>query len=351
MISFYPGPSRVYDAIKQYVADAHREGVLSMNHRSPACTHLVQQTVRELKRKLKLPADYTVLFTSSATECWEIIAQSLIETRSTHLGNGAFAQKWFTYTQALHPQAEYVAFDLEEPLPVHTHVKTDVICITQNETSNGTQVDVALIKKIKQQHDGPLIAVDATSSLGGIRLDFTSADLWFASVQKCFGLPAGLGLLICSPRALQRAHQLNKRAHYNSLVNQMRMMELFQTTHTPNVLGIYLLYRSLKDSPGITTTDKRIRMQAKDWYAFLQQHKILTALVKNNRLQSQTVITVTVSPTQITNVKKQATKAGFILGEGYGPWKETTFRIANFPALKPGELKKLQRFLKSYPQK
>jgi phosphoserine aminotransferase len=50
-----------------------------------------------------------------------------------------------------------------------------------------------------------LIAVDATSSMAGVELDWQSADIWFASVQKCFGLPAGMAVMVCSPRALQYA--------------------------------------------------------------------------------------------------------------------------------------------------
>ena len=34
MISFYPGPSRVYDEIPLYVKDAFKAGIMSINHRS-----------------------------------------------------------------------------------------------------------------------------------------------------------------------------------------------------------------------------------------------------------------------------------------------------------------------------
>ncbi len=38
-------------------------------------------------------------------------------------------------------------------------------------------------------------------------------------------------------------------------------------------------------------------------------------------------------------------KAGFLLGEGYGDLKTTTFRIANFPALRDKEINALRKFL------
>lgn len=348
MISFYPGPSRVYEALPVYMKDAYRTGILSMNHRSPECMQLVNQTVQLLKRKLRIPASYTILFTSSATECWEVIAQSLIKEKSVHLGNGAFAQKWYTYAQALKANAEYISFDLNEVLDPtkHTYENADVIGITQNETSTGTQVDVSIIRKIKALNPNALIAVDATSSMGGIKLDFTAADVWFASVQKCFGLPAGLGLMICSPQAVQRAFEIKENNHYNSLTNQLQMAEKFQATHTPNVLGIYLLNRVMHSVPTIAQTNARVAAQAKKWYSFFESHSSLKTLVQNPKVKSNTVITVASTPAIIKAVKSKARKAGFLLGEGYGSLKETTFRIANFPAIKRSEINKLMRCLK-----
>ena len=74
MISFYPGPSRVYDEIPRYVKEAHQRGILSLNHRSPEFEELSKKTIALLREKLNIPRTYTVLFASSATECWEMIA-------------------------------------------------------------------------------------------------------------------------------------------------------------------------------------------------------------------------------------------------------------------------------------
>ena len=116
MISFYPGPSRVHDEVPRYVKDAHHDGILSMNHRSDTFVKMSEKTIGLLKRKLTIPRNYTVFFTSSATECWEIIAQSLIQTKSYHLYNGSFGQKWFDYTHRLHPNAEPLPFGIDEEL-------------------------------------------------------------------------------------------------------------------------------------------------------------------------------------------------------------------------------------------
>lgn len=350
MISFYPGPSRVYDAVPAYVKKAHRKGILSMNHRSPEFEALVKKTVALLKSKLSIPANYTVFFTGSATECWEIIAQSLVRDHSTHIYNGAFGEKWHAYTKKIRPAAEPFVFDAEM-LPEAGALKfpgSEVICFTQNETSNGTQVPVPMIKATKKNNPKALVAVDATSSMGGVALDFTAADIWFASVQKCFGLPAGLGIMACSPAALRTTKEVNERNHYNSLVLMAEMMEKWQTPFTPNVLGIYLLKSVLRDAKPIRRVEEQLTLRQREWVKFFSASEKFQLLVRNPEARSATVIAVTGDSRHLERVKADAKRNGFLLGEGYGALKRDTFRIANFPALKKREIRELMKFLIPY---
>lgn len=350
MISFYPGPSRVHDKIPKYVKDACHRGLLSMNHRSDEFMTLCETTVSLLKERLNIPENHTVLFTSSATECWEILAQSLVKKESLHIYNGGFGEKWFDYTKRLRPGTKALQFDCEQEINLKNikPSKSELICITQNETSNGTQVSDALIASIQKKYPHAVIAVDATSSMAGIALNFKHADIWFASVQKCFGLPAGLAVMVCSPKAIERIMSIKENNHYNSLVFMIEMMSKWQTSYTPNVLGIYLLMRVLKDSKNISSVHKKIETRAREWQVFFKKGTHLKLYIHNQKVRSQTVITITGNPELLTEVKTKAKKKGFLLGEGYGKLKSETFRIANFPATKSSEIKKLMSFLKDY---
>lgn len=348
MISFYPGPSRVYDEIPAYVKDAARLGIMSMNHRSEEFVAMSKKTIGLLKQKLNIPKDYTIFFTSSATECWEIIAQSWITEVSYHLFNGAFGQKWYEYTCKIKSGAVSKAFNREvalDPDVLKFEGTNAIICITQNETSNGTQVSNKILAAIRKNNPRQLIAVDATSSMAGILLDFKSADIWYASVQKCFGLPAGMAIMVCSPAAITRAKEVNNTLYYNSVVFMNAMMEKWQTPYTPNVLAIYLLMRVLENSNAIREVHKLTINRFRDWNSFLQKTKQLKHLVKNTSVHSYTVLPVEGAAAAITKIKKSAKKNGFLLGEGYGDLKVTTFRIANFPALKNNEINRLKNFL------
>ena len=219
LISFYPGPSRVYSNIPEYLYEAYMEGVLSFNHRSPEFSEILKDAFDLLHEKLLIPEDYKIVLFSSATECWEVIAQSLTKKKSFHFYNGDFGQKWMRYSKKLKPDISGLAFDKEEELPVNYQTDKDVelLCVTYSETSNGTQVSNDLIKELKNDNPDQLIAVDATSAMAGSKLAFENADVWFASVQKCFGLPAGMAVMVLSPEAVKRSQDIDENDHYNSL--------------------------------------------------------------------------------------------------------------------------------------
>lgn len=112
--NFYPGPSKIYPQVAGYFQEAMESGILERNHRSKAFQELFSDTKILLKSKLNIPLDYEIVMVSSATECWEIIAQSFIQHKSYHFFNGAFGEKWCNYTRKIHPKAEAISFGLEE---------------------------------------------------------------------------------------------------------------------------------------------------------------------------------------------------------------------------------------------
>ncbi len=303
------------------------------------------ETVALLKSKLHIPEAYAIFFTSSATECWEIIAQSLVERQTTHIYNGAFGEKWWQYTQKIKPLALGISFDENEEIPYdHISPNTEIICLTQNETSNGTQVSNAKIKAIKEKYPQMLLAVDATSSMAGINLDINQADLWFASVQKCFGLPAGLGVMICSPRAVEKGLAIQENLHYNSFPFIIGMTAKNQTAYTPNVLGIYLLNRVLQMVPDIKEVDIKIKDRYRRYIHFFEESTQLDLHIHEPATRSHTVLVLEGEQDQITTLKKEAKKVGIQLGNGYGKYAHITLRIANFPAIGDRDVDKLLQF-------
>jgi phosphoserine aminotransferase len=343
MITFYPGPSKIYPQVATYLQDAVQEGILSQNHRSQAFMDMLKDCIRLFKQKLNIPKDYNVYFTSSATECWEIIAQSFTAKGSLHIYNGAFGQKWFEYSRKIIGDNTFeISFSPEDSIPVlETDTsKYDVLCITQNETSNATQVNVIELPAAEA-----LIAFDVTSSIGGIELDWTKGDIWLASVQKCLGLPSGLGVMICSPKALRQAEIIGERKHYNSFLFVHENFEKFQTPYTPNVLGIYLLKRVMEQVENIEVISKKIKARNLNFCKFIEEKTVWQLLIENEAVRSDTVIAIQGVSDGVKQIKQKAQEAGITLGNGYGKWKDTTFRIANFPAIADEEFEQLKQIL------
>lgn len=343
MSNFYPGPSKLHAQFEEHLRDAYTSGLLERNHRSGPFMEMLDSTLSALQAKLMIPKDYEIYLVSSATECWEIVAQSLIKSSSLHLYNGAFGEKWYDYTKRIHPGAQAVPFALHEAPTLATRTDAEFLCLTHCETSNGTYLPEELLRGIRASFEG-LIAVDATSSMGGLVLPWALADVWFASVQKCFGLPAGLGILVVSPAALRKAERLGDRRYYNSLLFIRENFLRSQTPYTPNVLGIYLLGRLMQQRVGIQIVQTELLRRATDWYRYLDERQ-LVPLCGASYLRSPTVVALSLSATQVVEVQQAAAAEGVVLGNGYGPWKATSLRIANFPAHTDLDVLSLQHFL------
>ncbi|MDB5258399.1 MAG: class aminotransferase [Chitinophagaceae bacterium] len=344
MVSFYPGPSRLDPRLEHYIHDAFQSGILSQNHRSPAFMQLYENTWATVRSYFEVPDDYSLYFVSSATECWEIVSQELGQLKNLHLYNGAFGEKGFTINTSFHPDTVIgLPFDKEES-PLAQAYHAEVIHLTQNETANGSQLSASWLKELRQKNSSSFITVDATSSLGGQVLPMASADVWFASVQKCLGLPSGMAVLICSKRLVEFC-QRNKSGYYNSIASLEQQFQKRQTTHTPNILGVYLLYRALSERLQLKITHDALKQQAKQWYQLLEAHTLFESLIHNQAVRSDTIITAKGNPSDIERFKNHCAEKQYIIGNGYGADKNSTFRIANFPAHQASEIAFLQHLL------
>ncbi|EIM74810.1 class V aminotransferase [Nitritalea halalkaliphila LW7] len=351
MIPFAPGPSKVHAQVPVYLQDAYTAGILSANHRSATFMELYARVEQLFREKLGLPEGYRLIFTSSATENWEILSQSLVQEASYHVYSGAFGKKWVDFAQHIHPKTQALKLEAGQEIPVadlQLPEGTELLAITQNETANASAVSMETLRALRERFPEQLIAVDTTSSMGGITLDFSLADCWYASVQKCFGLPAGLGVLLLSPKAEARCAAVGERGRYNSLSFALENARNHQTHYTPNVLGIYLLCRVLEDMPEIAVVDAQTRARMEAWEAAVAANPHLDFHVPNAATRSRTVLAVTLSEEALQRAKTAASALGYQLGGGYGALKTSTFRLANFPAFTAEESAGMAAFLATF---
>lgn len=343
MYNFYPGPSRIYPVVKDFAREAFESGILEKNHRSESFMRLLEQAVSLLKDRLNIPASYKVFFTSSATECWEICAQSFLND-AVFYTNGAFGEKWRMYTERITGTTEERIFGIGE-IPVPRRPESKDICIVANETSNGTAFSPDMIRTFRAAGKG-LLVLDAVSSLGGVDYDISQGDIWIGCSQKCLGLPSGLGILVMSPAALERAKEKNDRRYYNSALFMEENFDRFQTPYTPNILGIYLLKRLLEEMENVRDTAIKLEKRAAEIYRFLDNFQGGSALVHTPAVRSLTVAAV--ESYRVNEITRYLSENGVTVGKGYGEWKTNTFRIANFPAIPDADFAVLYRLLRNF---
>ncbi|MBK6263644.1 aminotransferase class V-fold PLP-dependent enzyme [Marivirga sp. S37H4] len=344
MINFYPGPSKLYPEIGTYLQEAFQSGILEMNHRSEAFMELYASTKNLLKEKLNIPEDYEIVLVSSATECWEIISQSFVEKASVHLFNGAFGEKWFDYAKKIHSASSAVCFEAHE-LPVMQEMpKAELLALTHNETSNGTALPDSFQVQLRKEFSHSLIAYDATSSMAGYNLQWKNGDIWFASVQKCFGLPPGLAIMVVSPEAVDRAAFIKDDRYYNSFNYILGNARKNQTHHTPNISNIYLLKSTLRQRADIENIHQDLMERKLHFFEEMKQFPQLQNYILSSDQQSDTVFCLRAEEPAIVKLKNATKENGILLGNGYGSLKNTTFRIANFPALLQADFDRLLLF-------
>jgi len=337
--NFTPGPSQLYFTVADHARHAFREGIPSLSHRSKKFEQISQEATEGLRELLKVPQGSHIFFTGSATEIWERIFQNLVEETSFHLVNGSFSKRFHEIGIQLHKNARKIEVPAGQGFDLHTEVPSaaELIAVTHNETSTGVALPLEVIAGLKEKNPGALIAVDAVSSLPYPAFDFNVVDTLFFSVQKGFGMPAGLGVWIVNEKCIARAESLASKnistGCYHNIATLLAHATKHQTPETPNVLGIYLLGKVVADflRRGIDTIRRETDYKAALLYRTLENHPLIKPSVADKQFRSKTVIVADCGE-HTAGVSSFLSARGSDAGSGYGPAKKTQLRFANFPA-------------------
>lgn len=336
-IYFTVGPSQVYPKLTQYFNWAGKEDIASLSHRGQGFKQLFKATTENLKKLLNIPDSYQIFFVSSALEAMERSILGCVEKNSFHIISGSFGKAWANYANQLGKEVSSYEMTAKTEFDITIPDKAELICITQNDTSTGVWIPMKDIYKLKRKNQKKLLAIDTVSSSPYVDIDYKYIDIMFFSVQKGFGLPAGLGVMIVSSKALGKAEQLIKKGvsigSYHSLKNLSQKAQDFQTPETPNVLNIYLLNKVVRDmlKVGLKKIRQDTDKKAEIIYDFFNTHPKFNPAVTNSIFRSPTTIVVDVQGDS-EKIRKKLAKFGFILGAGYGENKLNQIRIANFPS-------------------
>jgi alanine-glyoxylate transaminase / serine-glyoxylate transaminase / serine-pyruvate transaminase len=207
---FIPGPTNIPDEIRKACDMA------TLDHRSPAFGKILHPARAGVQQVLKSTSAEVFIFPSSGTGGWETALTNTLSPGDHVLvaRNGMFSHRWIDMCQRHDLNVEIVetvwgegisADRYGEILAADTDHRIKAVLATHNETATGVLSDIGAIRKVMNRSNHPaLLLVDGVSSIGSIdfRFDDWGVDVAVTGSQKGFMLPAGLGIVGFSAKAM-----------------------------------------------------------------------------------------------------------------------------------------------------
>ena len=189
--------------------EALRSAPVGRSNRSKVTVGRLQQALEMTRSLLGIPSDYKVFMTpGSDTGAFEAALWNLLGPRPVQvIAFESFGQLWAEDTlNHLKIDAEV----LDAPygrLPDLTRVRPDAdIVFPWNGTTSGVRVpDASWIADDRQG----LVLCDATSAAFCMELPWARLDVATFSFQKALGGEAGIGVMVLSPRAVERLNSFD----------------------------------------------------------------------------------------------------------------------------------------------
>ena len=347
---FGSGPSKVRPDAVAALAEA-APTYLGTSHRQAGVKTVVGRVRAGLAELFSLPDGYEVLLgNGGTTSFWDAAACSLIQTRSRHLSFGEFSSKFAAVVEAApHLDPPDV---VTSPPGTHPEMQAsygiDFYALTHNETSTGVAMEV-------QRPEGldfaALVAVDATSAAGGMRVDPMQFDVYYFAPQKCFASDGGLWLALCSPLAVRRIETI---ARWERWVPQSLDLQIAlensradQTYNTPALATLFLLLQQVEwmlANGGLEWAASRCDRSAQTLYGWAESSSYAQPFVAKPDDRSPVVGTIDLDPSiDAGTVSKVLRANGVVDTESYRKLGRNQVRIALFPAVEPDDVAALTR--------
>jgi phosphoserine aminotransferase len=338
---FGSGPSKVRpEAVAALSAAAPT--YLGTSHRKPGVRSVVHRLRDGLRELFSLPDGYEVLLGNGGTTVfWDAATFGLIERRSQHLEFGEFSAK-FAAAAAAAPFLD--APDIIAS-PPGTHPAPaardgiDLYALTHNETSTGVAMEIRRVR-------GGLVAVDATSAAGGLRVDPAEFDCYYFAPQKSFASEGGLWAALCSPAAIERIESIHASGRWAPASIDLKIAldnsRLDQTYNTPALATLFLFLDQVEwinRNGGLEWAAGRCDKSAGALYGWAEASAYARPFVTDPTERSHVVGTVDLDDAiDALTVSKVLRANGIVDTESYRKLGRNQLRIGMFPAVEPDDV-------------
>jgi len=250
---FVPGPTNVPERILRAMDRAMED------HRSSTFPELSTPLFRDLKRVFKTASGQPFIFPATGTGGWEAALVNTLSPGDRLIAPryGQFSHLWIDLAQRHGLRVDILDVEWGEGAPAErigeilsqdTAHEIKGVLIVHNETATGVTSDVGAVRAAMDAARHPaLLYVDGVSSIGSIdfRMDEWKVDLAITGSQKGLMLPAGLGIVCASPKALvARESALCPRVFFD-FGDMLRANAGGYFPYTPSLPMLYGLRESL----------------------------------------------------------------------------------------------------------
>ncbi|TCM85851.1 aminotransferase class V-fold PLP-dependent enzyme [Rhodovulum steppense] len=250
---FIPGPTNIPEPVRQAM------NVPMQDMRAPDFGDLTLGLFRDLKRVFRTETGTVFLFPGSGTGAWEAAITNTLNPGDKVLMSrfGQFSHLWVEMAERLGLDVEVIDVPWGAGCPVKEYARRlgadrkgeiKAVFVTHNETATGVTSDVAGVRQaLDESYHDALLFVDGVSSIASIdfRMDEWGVDLAVTGSQKGLMLPAGLGVLAVSEKAMAASKTATMRRAYFEFSDMVTLNATGYFPYTPPTQLFHGLRRSL----------------------------------------------------------------------------------------------------------
>ena len=219
-----PGPTPVPDRLLRAMHRAMED------HRSSAFPALTRSILSRLPQVVHQTKGEPFVFPATGTAMWEAALVNTVNpgARLLAVRFGQFSHLFIQTARALGYQVDVIEEpwgEVADPARIEAALAADTaheiqgVLLVHNETATGVTSDVAAVRAAIDRAQHPaLLFVDGVSSIASLDFQFDAwgVDCAITGTQKGFMLPAGLGILYLSEKALARVDRCTMpRAYFD----------------------------------------------------------------------------------------------------------------------------------------
>jgi len=238
---FIPGPTNVPDVIRRAM------NIPMEDMRAPDFADFVTPLLSDLKQVFRQTGGRVFIYPTSGTGAWEAAITNTLNTGDRVLMSrfGQFSMLWVDMAERLGLEVDLCEVEWGKGVPLEDYAarlaadkdhKIKAVFATQNETATGVTSDIAGIRAALDATGHPaLLFVDGVSSIASIEFEMEKwgVDLAVAGSQKGFMLPAGLGILAVSDKALAAHEDASMARCYFSFSDMIKLNDTGYFPYTP----------------------------------------------------------------------------------------------------------------------